>query len=150
MSPSWYRSVLYEYAHRKGGVNESLICLRPVPGATDEFDGVVLLRATVERDFSGRHRLLVREAYTVIAPLIGGALAHFAEPSPGELPPRVRDVLRCLLEGDSDKQAAVRLGISKYTVNQHAKAIFRHFRVTTRSELLARWVRSRWSNGFAW
>jgi DNA-binding CsgD family transcriptional regulator len=66
------------------------------------------------------------------------------------LPPRVRDVLRCLLEGDSDKQVAARLSISRYTVNQHVKAIFRHFRVTTRPELLARWVRRGWSNGFAW
>ena len=147
---AWYRSNLFEHGHRKGGVNESLICLRPVPRTADDFDGIVLLRAAGERDFSGRHRLLVREAYAIVAPLIGGALAHVGEPSPSELPPRVRDVLRCLLEGDSDKQAAARLGISKYTVNQYAKVIFLHFRVTTRPELLARWVRRGWSRGSTW
>jgi DNA-binding CsgD family transcriptional regulator len=45
------------------------------------------------------------------------------------------------LEGDGDKQIAARLVLSKYTVNQYTKLIFRHFGVNSRPELLARWVR---------
>jgi DNA-binding NarL/FixJ family response regulator len=72
------------------------------------------------------------------------------EPAPTQLPHRLRQVLRCLLEGDSDKQIAARLTISPYTVNQYTKIIYRHFGVSARSELLARWVRRGWGGRFAW
>lgn len=120
---------------------------RPVRG---EVSGVILYRPLGEKNFGPRVVRLAQEAHALIAPLIGRLLARFGEPSPSELPPRIREVLRCLLEGDSDKQVAARLGISKYTVNQYVKAVFGHFGVTTRAELLARWVRRGWGNGFAW
>ena len=56
------------------------------------------------------------------------------------LSPRQRDVLELLLNGDSEKQIAVKLKLSQNTVHHHVKAIHRHFRVSSRSELLARWV----------
>jgi DNA-binding CsgD family transcriptional regulator len=62
----------------------------------------------------------------------------------------VRQVLRCLLEGDGDKQIAARLGLSPHTVNQYAKAVFQHFGVRSRAELLARWVRRSFPARFAW
>ena len=76
-----------------------------------------------------------------IVPLIGGPLAGFTEPSPADLAERPRQVLECLLEGDSDKQIAARLGISRFTVNQYTKTVYRHFQVQGRAELLARWVK---------
>jgi hypothetical protein len=59
-------------------------------------------------------------------------------------------VLRCLLEGDSDKQVGLRLGLPRHTVNQYAKQIFAHFGVGSRAELLARWVRRGWGGRFVW
>ena len=82
-----------------------------------------------------------------LAPLVGGPLARFTEPRPSALPPRARAVLRCLLEGDADKQIAARLGISRLTVNVHTKVIYKHFGVSSRAELLARWVRRGWRIG---
>lgn len=61
-------------------------------------------------------------------------------PAPVDLPPRPRQVLRCLLEGDSNKQVARRLGLSPYTVKEYVKRIFCHFGVQSRQELLARWI----------
>ena len=61
-----------------------------------------------------------------------------------------REVLRCLLEGDSDKQVAARLKMSKHTANGHTKAIFAHFGVSGRAELLARWLRRGWGRRLAW
>jgi DNA-binding CsgD family transcriptional regulator len=61
----------------------------------------------------------------------------------------VRQVLRALLEGDGDKQIARRLGLTRYTVNQYVKSLFRHFGVQSRAELLARWVRRRFPAGFS-
>jgi DNA-binding NarL/FixJ family response regulator len=82
--------------------------------------------------------------------LIGGPLARLDEPSPAALASRVRQVLRCLLEGDSDKQIAARLRLTRHTVNQYVKTIFRHFGTGSRAELLARWIRRGWGSKFAW
>jgi DNA-binding NarL/FixJ family response regulator len=100
-----------------------------------------LLRPIGERDFNGRQCGIAAEAMALVAPLVGGPLARFGEPSPAALPPRLRQVLRCLLEGDADKQVAARLGLSRHTVNEYVEQIYRHFGVVSRPELLARWVR---------
>lgn len=36
------------------------------------------------------------------------------------------------------------------TVTAHTKAIFRHFNVWRRADLLARWVRRGWGSRFCW
>ena len=53
------------------------------------------------------------------------------------LPPRTRQVLERLLVGDSEKQVAARLEISKHTVHDHVKHIHQVFEVASRGELLA-------------
>jgi DNA-binding CsgD family transcriptional regulator len=60
----------------------------------------------------------VCEAIAAIALLVGGPLARANDPSPADLAPRVRQVLRHLLEGDGDKQIAARLGLTRHTVNE--------------------------------
>src|SRR5947209_4553038 len=103
------------------GADASIFCMRPIPGALDDYNVLYLLRPVGERDFAGRDRAIAAEAMALVGPLLGGPLARFHEPAPSALPPRVRAVLRCLLEGDSDKQIAARLRISRYTVNQYTK-----------------------------
>jgi DNA-binding NarL/FixJ family response regulator len=124
--------------------------MRPIPGAPADYNVLYLLRPIPERDFNGRQRTIAEEAMRLAAPLLGGPLARLREPAPTELPPRLRQVLRCLLEGDSDKQIAARLRISRYTVNQYTKTLYRRFGVCARSELLARWIRRGWGRRFAW
>lgn len=139
---SWYASGDYEVVFNPCGLDHVLWCFRPIPAAAgDESSGIILARARGRRAFDARERALVREAHAAIAPLIGGPLARFADPSPLDLGPRARRVLACLLEGDGDKQIAARLAMSPHTVNQYTKAIFRHFGCRSRTELLARWIR---------
>ncbi|MGH7279612.1 MAG: helix-turn-helix domain-containing protein, partial [Candidatus Rokuibacteriota bacterium] len=45
--------------------------------------------------------------------------------------------LACLVEGDSEKQIAARLGLSPTTVHQYVTALYRHFGVRSRGKLLA-------------
>ena len=52
------------------------------------------------------------------------------------LPQRLRQTLVCLLDGDTEKRAARRLGISRSTLHQYVTMLYRHFGVTSRSELL--------------
>jgi DNA-binding CsgD family transcriptional regulator len=147
----WYKSPDYQIVHRSFGMDHNLWCFRSIPSPTrDQFSGLLLYRALGRRDYSARDRLVVREAHAALAPLIGGALARFSEPSPMDLAPRVREVLGCLLEGDSDKQIAARLGMSKFTVNQYTKLIYTHFSVSSRAELLARWIRRGWGQRMPW
>lgn len=147
----WDRSLYRELIHSPVGCGHTLMCVLSLSGGGGRVADVSVSREKGERrDFGARHRAVVREAHAAVVPLIGGALARFKEPSPSELPARIRDVLRCLLEGDSDKQVAARLEISRHTVNQYVKVIFNHFGVATRAELVARWVRRGLGNGFAW
>lgn len=146
----WYGSHYFESLHRAVGFDASLNCWIPIPGERDAHADLALARACGERDFSERDSAVVEEAFATLVPLVGGPLARFTEPSPAGLAPRARQVLRCLLEGDSDKQVGLRLGLPRHTVNQYAKRVFAHFGVGSRAELLARWVRRGWGGRFAW
>jgi DNA-binding NarL/FixJ family response regulator len=55
---------------------------------------------------------------------------------PHRLPRHLRSTLFCLLEGISEKEAAARLGLSRHTVHGYIAALYRHFRVKSRAELL--------------
>ncbi len=57
-----------------------------------------------------------------------------------ELSERQRDVLRLLLRGLSEKEAANELGVSGHTVHTHVKRLYAEFDVSSRGELLALFV----------
>ncbi|HVK08702.1 MAG TPA: helix-turn-helix transcriptional regulator, partial [Gemmataceae bacterium] len=143
----WRASPTYQLMFDPVRLDANLYAFHPVPGAADECDGLILARAARRRPFSARETAFVNEAQLLLSSSVGGPLARFAEPCPTALSPRAREVLRCLLEGDSDKQVAARLRLSPATVNEYTKRIYRHFRVTSRAELLARWVRRGWGAG---
>jgi DNA-binding NarL/FixJ family response regulator len=69
--------------------------------------------------------------------LIGRSLVSALEPNPEKLSPRFRQTLGCLLEGDSEKQVAARLGLSQATTHQYVMALYRRFGVRSRAQLLA-------------
>jgi DNA-binding CsgD family transcriptional regulator len=69
--------------------------------------------------------------------LIGGALVSGLEPGPEALSPRQRQTLTFLIEGDSEKQAAARLGVSYATAHQYVTSLHRFFNVRSRGELMS-------------
>ncbi len=145
-----YSSCYYQDYHGPSGADGMMYCILPVLGSGDNLSAYVLVRPLGDRDFTARQKAFVQELHEKITVLINGPLAGFHEPSPSALLPRVRQTLQCLLEGDSDKQIAARLGLSRFTVNQYTKVIFAHFGVSGRAELLARWIRRGWGNKCAW
>lgn len=62
------------------------------------------------------------------------------DPAAG-LSPRLSQTLQRLLAGDSEKQIARHMGVSPHTVHVYVEALYRHFDVSSRGELLARFVR---------
>ena len=80
----------------------------------------------------------------------GGANGNAADLTPfaatlagdvADLSPRMLQTLRSLLEGDSEKQAAAKLGLSPHTIHVYVKALYKRYNVSSRGELLARWVK---------
>ncbi|MBX9585118.1 MAG: helix-turn-helix transcriptional regulator, partial [Gemmataceae bacterium] len=112
--------------------------------------GAGLGRAAARPDFTPRATAIVQAVCAAVGSLVGGPLARFADPGPSVPPPRCRQVLRCLLEGEGDKQIAAKLGLSRHTVNEYTKRVYRHFGVEGRTELLARWVRRGWGLAGGW
>jgi len=57
-----------------------------------------------------------------------------------ELSPRLEQTLCHLLSGASEKEVAKKLNLSRHTFHVYVKALYRHYGVSTRAELLARHV----------
>ena len=68
------------------------------------------------------------------------ALLPVSELEPA-LSPRMRQTLQCLLAGDSEKQIAKLLHLSPHTVHVYVKALYERHSVSSRGELLARFIR---------
>jgi DNA-binding NarL/FixJ family response regulator len=57
-----------------------------------------------------------------------------------ELTPRQQQVLRELLIGRTEKDAAANLGISAHTLHVHVRSIYRAYGVHSRSQLMGLWI----------
>jgi DNA-binding CsgD family transcriptional regulator len=110
-------------------------------------------RGIGERDFSPREVRLVEFFHEELRPLIGRQLVSASESNPVTLSVRLRQTLACLVQGDSEKQAAARLGISHPTVHQYVTALYRRFGVQSRGQLLAhvlkRTPRAEWTRALS-
>lgn len=59
-----------------------------------------------------------------------------------DLPPRLQETLRHLLNGDSEKQVAIKMQLSRHTVHVYVKALYKRFDVNSRAELLSRCLKA--------
>jgi DNA-binding NarL/FixJ family response regulator len=57
------------------------------------------------------------------------------------LPPRLRRTLKLLLSGHSEKRVARELNLSPHTVHEYVKDLYIHFAVSSRAELMAKWIK---------
>ena len=137
----WYSSIQYCDYLRRSELDHLIVTMQRVAIGADHYCGMCILRSLGERKFSRRDKAFLSALHQELAPMVGRQLAAAHEPSAMQLSPRLRQVLDCLLEGDSEKQVASRLGLSAQTVNQYVKAVYRHFRVNSRAELMSRWIR---------
>jgi DNA-binding CsgD family transcriptional regulator len=143
----WYCSARYEY-RLLTGCDHQLTSLYQVSSA-GAVSVIGLHRAKGERDFSPRELRLLNFFHDELGRLIGRSLVSATEPSPDKLSPRLRQTLACLLEGDSEKQVAGRLELSQATTHQYVTALYRHFKVRSRAQLLAHIIKRMGRDG-AW
>ena len=85
---------------------------------------------------SAQHK---RRMIAELCRMLGEQIKPVAHPTV-RLSPRHLQTLQGLLEGDSEKQIARRLGVSPHTVHDYVKIVYRRYRVSSRGELLARFV----------
>jgi DNA-binding CsgD family transcriptional regulator len=141
---TWRRSAHFNEVRRPLGFGESLYAKLVTP------DGRRLKlsfhRAAGEPSFTPHHARLIdlfnanlAGAYVVRPPSPASA-PPTTEVDIDSLPARLRPVLGRLLAGDAEKQAAITLGLSRHTVHEYTKTLYRRFGVNSRGELLAKFV----------
>lgn len=105
----------------------------------DEIHGISLYRGHGDPQFNLRERNIVHIFNVELRRLYRAGELSLAEAP--RLSPRERQVLDLLLRGEGEKQVAAALGLSRYTVNDYVKSLYRKHDVSSRGELLARFIR---------
>jgi len=162
----WYRSAFFRRFLAPMGLDDCILSIVPLPGMQPFIAVVCLsgpltrpldrrLRGITEAFFTPRQRQIVEIAHSQLR------WVYYSQPTPIEerhsapvqmicpsgpqlerLAPRHQRVLNHLLEGGSEKELANHLGLSRFTVHEYIRAIYRRLNVNSRSELMARWVQT--------
>ena len=136
---TWYNSTAFCDYHRPSGTDDGMMSV--VALETGLVHGLALFRPPRERRFTSRHVRLLHLFHAELAPYLLSDLAPPGQDPISRLSPRQQQVLACLLEGDSEQQIALRLGLTRHTAHQYVKAVYRRLKVSTRAELMARFVK---------
>lgn len=134
----WHGSEIYNDYLKPAGIDGKIMSVCTLPGNSGMSHLLTLKRPPGEREFSAREMRLVHLFHHELNQALGAKLVSPSPVTVEVLPPRLRQVLACLAEGDGEQQVARRLGISAHTVHEHVKRLHRRFGVSTRGELLAR------------
>jgi DNA-binding CsgD family transcriptional regulator len=134
---AWYRSATYNEVHRKSGIDDYIIS---IVTRGDVSNSVWLHRPIGARPFTRLEWYLVHLVHRQIGAMMGDALATAMEPGVRRLSRRLRETLDALLDGDSEKEVAARFGLSGPTVHEYVGALYRHFGVASRAELMSLFV----------
>jgi DNA-binding CsgD family transcriptional regulator len=121
----------------EAGVGDLLVSICPM--SSGDLSAVGIYRADGSKAFDGRE---ARIAHIVLAEVPWLHETGWSEDDQlrilPKLSPRRRTVLNLVLEGHPRKEMAALLGISTHTLDGYVKDIFRHFRVHSQAELIAR------------
>ena len=136
---TWYRSASYERFREPAGIDQKALSFFQVSATA--LSGIAFHAPLRDRDLSARELRSLEFFHAELGRLVGGALVSDTEPGLTDLSRRLRETLACLLEGDTEKQVAARLGVSHATAHQYVTALYRHFGVRSRAQLMAHAMR---------
>ncbi|MGV6814112.1 MAG: LuxR C-terminal-related transcriptional regulator [Phycisphaerales bacterium] len=136
---TWYRSHTFNEIHRECGIDDYVISICPTP-ISGRCTTLWLHKGVGSRDFTPREQSIISLIHMTINKEIGSYLAAADEPALSSLTNRRLEVLERLLYGDSEKQIAYKLEVGKAAIHDHVLALYRHFKVSSRGELLAKFI----------
>jgi DNA-binding CsgD family transcriptional regulator len=126
-------------ACRAGHVSDGAVCIYR-PDNSDRVVGVGMHQFRKAPCLRPRQRAVMTFAIDEIRRMVeAGHLPLPAQP-PAELSPRLGQILDRLLAAKSPKQIARELHLSVWTVREHIHRLYQHFGVSTREELMARFI----------
>lgn len=131
----WYSGRFFNEFMRPARLDDA-IALKFCEG--NEIRLLILQRALNDQQFERRQLRIVRAFAIELQNHFGRSLSRRDGFSVQDLSPRQRQVLLFLLDGDSIKQVALRIGTSRHTVQDYVKALYQRFDVHSRGELVAR------------
>jgi DNA-binding CsgD family transcriptional regulator len=136
----WRSSAYFAEYVRPARLDEWIYSIRLGDGSGG-VHGVSLHRRLGERRFDVEDRSLLHLFQLDLARrLLRPGLPPGAVEAGRRLQPRERQVLSRLLAGDAEKEIAVRLDLTPNTVHQYVKAVYRACGVSSRPQLLARYL----------
>jgi len=104
-------------------------------------EGIQVDRPHGAERFGMREVAILKLLHDEIAPLVGVRLATEEHLCRDGLSKRLRQTLELLLEGRSEKEVAREMELSGKTVHEYVGMIYKHFRVSSRAELMAYFIR---------
>ena len=136
----WYESPHYQNYFRHWGIDDIMFSMsRAATNYGTRIHWINIGRDLGETPFSLRDKRMFYLFVLEVHRLLDNCLAPFGDKDILRLSPRLLQVLSLLTEGLSEKQIALRLHLSRHTVHDYTKALHKHFDVSSRSELLAKW-----------
>jgi DNA-binding CsgD family transcriptional regulator len=133
---AWNESDHLKHLRQPLGLPRALYARIEVPGRSVILQ---LMRASEDPAFTESDRHLLELCISQMS------WPHQPEDAPTDprieaLQPRLRKVMKHLLEGDGEKQVAAKLGLSRHTVHEYVKMLYQQLGVSSRSELLSQFV----------
>lgn len=136
----WHASPIYR-DYSAAGFEDYLLSIYPMPNYY--YSVIGLHRRQGRQGFSERERTILHMIWQQVEWLHRQELDVPVGSAVIELTIRERQVLMLLLAGKARKDAAGILELSEHTIGDHVKAIYRKLEVSSRGELLARFMPNR-------
>jgi DNA-binding CsgD family transcriptional regulator len=137
---SYHASPYYQQFRKQVDCDDYVVSIRIVD-LPKRPEAIAIDRPHGAPPFGAREVALLKLLHDEIAPLVGVKLATEEHFSRDGLSKRLRETLALLLEGCSEKQVASELKLSTRTVHDYVTMLYEHFRVGSRAELLAYFIR---------
>ena len=136
----WKHSPLRERFFIPMGADDGIISMYWNPDRQRMYMAGMLMREC-DRDFSDRKMTIATYMFRATLPMI--TENFFAQPlshHSANLTEKQQEVLKLALQGLSEKEIANRLHRSVHTVHVHLREIYRRMEVSSRAELMARFI----------
>lgn len=118
---------------------DALISMAAVGVAGQISVGMFLRKTPRNAPFGERERTLIEVGHPRLAEISARQLRKRPEHG-AALSPRLRETFRHLAADRSERAVAKTMKISPHTVHDYVKALYAHFGVSTRRDLIARWA----------